>query len=178
MTGKGSKRRWGPQALAVLRALHREAAVNAEFFGERVSEAQARAKADPSPIWWEIELPRLQTLQREAMATEFALLDLLGSQGPLPRGAHPDAAHLNNVLDIWEQLSNARRRFIDAGGGQAPQPASEPQEESRQACEPAGPARGSRRAEALLPNESGPGGALTPAEPNATPRKKGRAHDP
>ncbi|WP_438041414.1 hypothetical protein [Sorangium sp. So ce128] len=160
-----------------MRALHKDAEASAGFFHRLVSEAQAREKAEPSSVWLsEIEMPRLQSLEREAKATEFVLRDLLGSQGPLPSGAQP--GHVVEIVEIWTRLGEARSRFNDVDRGKEPRPVSEPQEESRQASEPAGPARGSRRAEALLPNESGPGGALTPAEPNATPRKKGRAHDP
>ncbi|WP_437279318.1 hypothetical protein WME90_01820 [Sorangium sp. So ce375] len=160
-----------------MRALHKDAEASAAFFTQQVAAMQAREKAEPNSSWlWEIELPRLQSLEREAKANEFVLRDLLGSQGPLPSGAQP--GHVVEVVEIWTRLGEARARFKDVDRGEELRPVSELQEESRQACEPASPARGSRRAEALLPNESGPGGALTPAEPNATPRKKGRAHDP
>ncbi|WP_437679962.1 hypothetical protein [Sorangium sp. So ce131] len=186
------KKRWSEEARCLAYALAKHAATNASFWSYLAAESLARVQETPhvalaacevSSGWWE-DYRRYKALANEWDALAVAVNGLLAD-----RGAPPGAEDVD-VFALWRELqerSSARRaEQMEAArgaenvsgsseGGQAP-PQPGPEERSRQACEPAGAARGPRGASGP-PDEQRPGGAAPPPGPEVTPLDRSDADD-
>ncbi|WP_437623358.1 hypothetical protein [Sorangium sp. So ce1151] len=182
-------KRWSRQTLVALRAVHRWMA--GETRAARSLALYYRRSADDGELGGLMRVDELVRQYEQQRAREEALAAFIGDQGTRLAPGDPDYALANELMvelfDTTQRKSDelagvfgrelAATSSPGATAGER-DPATRGQEgESRQACEPAGPARGSRRAEGHLSTQSGPGGASTPAEPNATSHPKGRADD-
>jgi hypothetical protein len=174
--GHPRPRRWGAQALAVQLGWHKFLSCNAAAEGERLARARALAADHPDGSWERAELRLAEQSYETWSRLAGAQRDLLGGQGvELPA----DFVAFGLTMTTWEALANAYFRDPDASRETSPgatdresrdRPAGGTEGERRQACEPAGPARGSRGADHFK-NE--PGGASTPPGPSAADPKKG-----
>ncbi|WP_437958563.1 hypothetical protein WME76_02135 [Sorangium sp. So ce119] len=158
-----------------------------------MTAVELRNRADAGAPWALELVDAGVRLYERKRALADTIEAFIGRQGTAFAQGDPAAWSAMDLLDELCELSMRKERELcgvfyrelEAAATASPgetagecAPATRGNEgESRQALEPAGPARGPRGAEGHLPTESGPGGALTPAEPIATLPPKGSGHD-
>ncbi|WP_437647814.1 hypothetical protein [Sorangium sp. So ce362] len=181
-TGAERERRppsWTPATLAVLRIVRRWLSSEADALRKVLGEyCELEDSGAPGAKRNREDLEEVYEVVRAQQQTLDALIAPQAAEPP--SGDVVEMLTLDGALDVvWQAKARARRgmyrRELAAAtspGATAGEPATRGQEgESRQAREPAGPARGPRRAEGSS-TESGLGGAEPPPSPSTS--QKGR----